>query len=97
MPSEHAASDTDREELDAWEVHLVYNLMEECPSDECLTVAAPDRETAIEEARRVSNGNPPEVGPVYNERDRVPVGLCDNSERYVEAGVDRSTEVSDDE
>lgn len=87
--SGHSSGDTEREELDAWEVHLVYSRMNESPSDECLTVAAPDRETAIEEARRVSRGNPPEVGPVYNERDRIPVGLCDNSDRYSDTGTDR--------
>lgn len=71
-------SATEYEELDAWEVHLVYHLVEECPSDECLTVAAPTRETAIKEARRISTSNPPELGPVYNERDRIPTASCDN-------------------
>lgn len=86
---DNATDGTEREELDAWEVHLVYSMVNESPSDECLTVAAPDRETAIEEARRVSRRNPPEVGPVYNERDRIPVGLCDNSERYDDTGTEQ--------
>lgn len=73
-----SAATTQYHDMDSWEVHLVYNQLEECPSDECLSVAAPNRETAIEEARRVSKGNPPEVGPVYNEKDMIPTEMCDN-------------------
>lgn len=61
----------------AWEVNLCYSLFNESPSDETLTVAAPDRESAIEEAREVSRNNPPEVGPVY-QCSEIPVDLCDN-------------------
>jgi len=65
-------------ELDGWEIHLVYNRSYESPSDESLAIAAPDRETAISEARRVSKNNPPELGPVYNEGDMIPPQMCDN-------------------
>ena len=74
--SDQYDSGTEQEEV-AWEVHLVYSRFNESPSDECLTVAAPDRETAIEEARDTSQGNPPEVGPVYKCRE-IPVQHCEN-------------------
>ncbi|WP_226043339.1 hypothetical protein [Natrinema sp. DC36] len=61
----------------AWEVNLCYSKFNESPSDESLTVAAPDRESAIEAAREVSRNNPPKVGPVYRCRE-IPVDLCEN-------------------
>jgi len=61
----------DEDELEMWEIHLCYNLFEESPSDESISLLTPsdwDREQAIEKAREVSKGNPPETGPVYNDR-----------------------------
>lgn len=70
------------DEVDAFEVHLVYSMANSAPCDEVLTVAAPERDLAIFEARRVSDNNPPEVGPVYNEGDMIPPATCDNADRF---------------
>lgn len=69
-------------EVYVWEVHLCHSMVSDSPDDECLIVAATDRKNAIDEARRVSRHNPPQVGPVYKENGES-LDVCENSDRYV--------------
>lgn len=51
-----------------WEVHLVTSLVHESSDDEVIFPYARTRDEAVRMAKRRSKNNPPELGPVYQER-----------------------------
>lgn len=55
------------EDWHEWEVHLCMNLSHESSDDEVLFPEARTEEAAVAKARRWSQNNAPETGPVYDE------------------------------